>query len=96
MLHFALDIAGASDCPWSTEKNISPVGSGAMILYYDFSLISNRRLVDFCANVAEECNIPYTLSVGGGGRDTGNIQFTGNGVPLRSYRMSNKIWPLTF
>lgn len=78
---FGLDVAGATDVPWGDSKKQAPMGSGALLVTYDRSLLPNRKLLDFTIDLAKAENIPYSLSVCGGGRDTGMIQFYEQGVP---------------
>ena len=80
----ALDVTIASDIPGTKEEEVvTTLGGGTAISLMDSHTISNRKVVDFLRNIAEEYKIKYQTDVLlGGGTDAGAIQRSKSGVPV--------------
>lgn len=89
-LVISFDIGPASDTPWDSAKEQSYLGSGALVIAYDRSMIPNKKLLDFVVETAEAEKIPYSLSLCKGGRDTGAISLYEDGVPGISISMPTR------
>ncbi|RLE83497.1 MAG: peptidase M28 [Thermoprotei archaeon] len=76
-----VDIAG--DVPGIKPREApAKLGKGPTIVTYDASMIPNQRLKEFVIEVAEECGIPYQLSVvARGGTDAGRLHLYKTGRP---------------
>lgn len=76
-----VDIAG--DVPGINPAEApTAIGKGPSIVTFDASMIPNEKLKEFVINVAEECKIPYQLSVvPGGGTDGGRFHLYKTGCP---------------
>lgn len=76
-----VDIAG--DVPDIKPREApAKLGKGPTIVTYDASMIPNQRLKEFVIEVAEECGIPYQLSVvARGGTDAGRLHLYKTGRP---------------
>jgi len=80
----ALDVTIASDLPGTKEEEVvTNLGGGTAISLMDSHTISNKKLVDFLRNIAEENKIKYQTDILlGGGTDAGAIQRSKSGVPV--------------
>jgi len=80
----ALDVTIASDLPGTKEEErVTNLGGGTAISLMDSHTISNKKLVDFLRDIAEENKIKYQTDILlGGGTDAGAIQRSKSGVPV--------------
>ena len=80
----ALDVTIASDLPGTKEEEmVTTLGGGTAISLMDSYTISNKKLVDFLRDIAEENKIKYQTDILlGGGTDAGAIQRSKSGVPV--------------
>ena len=80
----ALDVTIASDLPGAKEEErVTNLGEGTAISLMDSHTISNKKLVDFLRNIAEDNKIKYQTDILlGGGTDAGAIQRSKSGVPV--------------
>ena len=80
----ALDVTIASDLPGTKEEErLTNLGGGTAISLMDSHTISNKKLVDFLRDIAEENKIKYQTDILlGGGTDAGAIQRSKSGVPV--------------
>jgi putative aminopeptidase FrvX len=79
-----LDVGIASDTPgWKPEdKERGTLGQGVQICFLDGGMIPNLKLRDFLVDLAEECRIPYQISMLERGATDGRpIHIHGIGVP---------------
>jgi putative aminopeptidase FrvX len=80
-LAYALDVGPANDA--TGDKNaFGQLGAGTLLRVMDRSIVTNRRLVEFVLQTAEDNNIPYQFFISPGGTDAGELQFYGRGVPV--------------
>lgn len=81
-----LDVTTSADWPGSRpHERLTELGKGVAIKIMDGASISDRRLVDFLREVAEQENIPHQFELRpGGGTDAGAVQVSGHGVPVVS------------
>ena len=79
----ALDVTIASDIPGTKEEEmVTTLGEGTAISLMDSHTISNKKLVNFLRNIADENKIKYQTDILlGGGTDAGAIQISKSGVP---------------
>lgn len=81
-LAFSIDVGTADDTNGAPHEGIS-LGKGPELCLMDSSTISNRKLLKFAISVAEECRIPYQVSImKHGGTDASEFQYTKNGMPV--------------
>ncbi|HEC92778.1 MAG TPA: M42 family peptidase [Candidatus Atribacteria bacterium] len=80
----ALDVTIASDLPGTKEEErVTNLGGGTAVSLMDSHTISNKKLVDFLRNIAEDNKIKYQTDILlGGGTDAGAIQRSKSGVPV--------------
>ncbi len=79
---FSIDVGLADDMPGEANEGIV-MGNGPELCYMDNMTISNRKLLKFCAKVAEECGIPYQVSIQKiGGTDSSEFQGSRSGMPV--------------
>ena len=73
---FALDTTIAFDTPGSgAHDKCTELGKGTAIKVYDGTLITDRRMVDYMVQLAEEAGIPYQRELlSAGGTDAGALQ----------------------
>ena len=79
---FSIDVGIADDMPSGRKEGIA-LGKGPELCFMDSCTISNRKLLRFAVEVAEECGIPYQTSImKHGGTDAGEFQGTRSGMPV--------------
>ena len=79
---FSVDVGIADDMPGGAKEGIS-LGKGPELCFMDSGTISNRKLLRFAAQVAEECGIPYQTSImKHGGTDAEEFQHIRSGMPV--------------
>ncbi len=79
---FSIDIGPADDMYGSKHEEVT-LGKGPELCFMDSGTISNRKLLRFAAKIADECGIPYQVSLMyHGGTDAEEFQFTGYGTPV--------------
>jgi len=79
---FSLDI-GTADDVCGGKKEEATLGKGPELTFMDNMTLSNRKLIRFAVEVAEECGIPYQTSImKRGGTDAGKFQFANAGIPV--------------
>ncbi|MBR2552408.1 MAG: M42 family metallopeptidase [Clostridiales bacterium] len=79
---FSLDI-GTADDVCGSKKEEAALGKGPELTFMDNMTLSNRKLIRFAVEVAEECGIPYQTSImKRGGTDAGKFQFANTGIPV--------------
>ena len=79
---FSIDVGIADDMPGGAKEGIS-LGKGPELCFMDSGTISNRKLLKFAAQVAEECGIPYQTSImKHGGTDAEEFQHIRGGMPV--------------
>ena len=79
---FSIDVGIADDMYGGDKEGIS-LGKGPELCVMDSHTISNRKLLKFAVQVAEECNIPYQVSImKHGGTDASEFQVTRTGMPV--------------
>ena len=79
---FSLDI-GTADDVCGGKKEEAALGKGPELTFMDNMTLSNRKLIRFAVEVAEECGIPYQTSImKQGGTDAGKFQFANTGIPV--------------
>lgn len=79
---FSIDVGIADDMNGALHEGIS-LGKGPELCLMDSCTISNRKLLKFAVSVAEECKIPYQVSImKHGGTDASEFQHTKNGMPV--------------
>ena len=87
---FAVDVANHSELDRSAH-NHRQIGQGPMLLYYDKTMIPNRKLLKKLQHIFLKNNIPYQKDMfKGGGTDAGSAHLENNGtmaavlgIPLR-------------
>ena len=79
---FSVDI-GTADDVCGGKKEEASLGKGPELTFMDNMTISNRKLIRFAVEVAEECGIPYQTSImKRGGTDASKFQFANAGTPV--------------
>ena len=79
---FSIDIGPADDMHGGAHEEVT-LGKGPELCFMDSCTISNRKLLKFVAKVADECKIPYQLSLmRHGGTDAGEFQSANYGTPV--------------
>lgn len=79
---FSIDVGIADDMHGGAHEGIS-LGKGPELCFMDSCTISNRKLLKFAVKVAEECQIPYQVSImKHGGTDAGEFQNVHGGMPV--------------
>lgn len=80
---FAFDTSIAGDTPGVRDDEArGKLGGGPVILLYDASMVSHRRLRNFVISVAEDIGVEIQFdSMSGGGTDAGRMHLYGAGVP---------------
>ncbi|MEH7073847.1 hypothetical protein [Neobacillus drentensis] len=79
---FSIDVGTADDIHGMPKEGIS-LGKGPELCVMDSSTISNRKLLKFVIKVAEECKIPYQVSImKHGGTDASKFQTANYGMPV--------------
>jgi len=79
---FSIDVGTADDIHGMPKEGIS-LGLGPELCVMDSSTISNRKLLKFVIKVAEECGIPYQVSImKHGGTDASKFQSANYGMPV--------------
>ena len=79
---FSIDVGTADDMYGGDKEGIS-LGKGPELCVMDSYTISNRKLLKFAVQVAEECNIPYQVSImKRGGTDASEFQHAYAGMPV--------------
>ncbi len=79
---FSIDVGICDDMHGEAHEGIS-LGKGPELCYMDSCTISNRKLLNFTREVAEECNIPYQVSImKHGGTDASEFQGERDGMPV--------------
>lgn len=79
---FSIDVGTADDMNGAPHEGIS-LGKGPELCLMDSYTISNRKLLKFAISVAEECKIPYQVSImKHGGTDASEFQHTKSGMPV--------------
>ncbi len=79
---FSIDVGICDDMPGEGKEGLV-LGEGPELCFMDTHTISNRKLLKFAAKVAEECNIPYQVSIQKvGGTDAAAFQATRSGMPV--------------
>lgn len=79
---FSIDVGIADDTNGALHEGIS-LGKGPELCVMDSFTISNRKLLKFVVSVAEECKIPYQVSImKHGGTDASEFQHTRSGMPV--------------
>ena len=79
---FSIDIGTADDIHGMPKEGIS-LGKGPELCVMDSSTISNRKLLKFVVKVAEQCDIPYQVSImNHGGTDASVFQTANYGMPV--------------
>ena len=87
---FSIDVGIADDMYGGAKEGIS-LGKGPELCVMDSHTISNRKLLKFAVQVAEECNIPYQVSImKHGGTDAGDFQYTRTGMPVLLVNVSSR------
>ncbi|MEN3045780.1 MAG: M42 family metallopeptidase [Candidatus Hydrothermales bacterium] len=78
----ALDVSISEDTPAAKEKSEAKMGNGCSIVVLDYTMIGNRKLINFLRNLAQKENIKYHIvAVPMGGYDTGRVHLFKEGVP---------------
>lgn len=84
-LAIVVDVSAATDTPGISENDVaqkSYLGKGAMIDFYDASMIPHIPLRDYVTQIAAQNEIPYQVDMmAGGGTDAGKIHLFHQGVP---------------
>jgi len=76
-----LECTPADDLPGQADRQAN-LGGGPQIRHFDPTAVSNRRLVRWVEQVAEEVGVPVQMAVRRtGGTDAGAIHRSGAGVP---------------
>ena len=79
---FSIDVGIADDMHGGEKEGIS-LGKGPELCIMDSCTISNRKLLKFAVQVAEECRIPYQVSImKHGGTDASEFQHAYSGIPV--------------
>ena len=79
---FSVDI-GPSDDFCGGKKEEGCLGKGPQLTFMDNMTISNRKLIRFAVEVAEECGIPcQTMIQKRGGTDASKFQYANTGTPV--------------
>lgn len=79
---FSIDVGTADDIHGMPKEGIA-LGKGPELCVMDSSTISNRKLLKFVIKVAEECKIPYQVSImKHGGTDASKFQSANYGMPV--------------
>lgn len=79
---FAFDVSLANDYPGGGDKDGFEFGKGPQIHLMDSGMLGHRALFDFVVSVAEECKIPYQVTVlKAGGTDGARISQMKSGAP---------------
>lgn len=79
---FSIDVGIADDMYGAPHEGIQ-LGKGPELCFMDSCTISNRKLLKFAVKVAEECNIPYQVSImKHGGTDASEFQNVHSGMPV--------------
>lgn len=79
---FSIDVGTADDIHGMPKEGIS-LGKGPELCVMDSSTISNRKLLKFVIKVADECGIPYQVSImKHGGTDASKFQSANYGMPV--------------
>ena len=79
---FSIDI-GPADDTYQGNREEGCLGKGPQLTFMDSATISNRKLLKFAAEVAEECGIPYqTVVQKHGGTDASEFQYANAGTPV--------------
>jgi|CZCB01.1.fsa_nt_gi putative aminopeptidase FrvX len=79
---FVLEGILAGDQP-GIDRELAPtaLGKGPVLVFFDDSMIPNRRLLDFAIDTCEAEGIPYQLVPARGGNDAGIIHVHNLGIP---------------
>ena len=82
-LAIALDVGLSGDIPGvKPQESRAKLGQGVAVMLYDGTLIPNPALRDWVLGIAAEAGIPHQVdSLGRGGTDGGQLQFSDSGVP---------------
>ena len=79
---FSIDVGIADDVHGQAKDGIA-LGKGPELCVMDSHTISNRKLLKFAVQVAEECKIPYQVSImKHGGTDASEFQHVRSGMPV--------------
>lgn len=79
---FSIDVGIADDVHGQAKEGIV-LGKGPELCVMDSHTISNRKLLKFAVQVAEECKIPYQVAImKHGGTDASEFQYAYKGMPV--------------